>query len=70
MTIFRILRRQHLIEKKLKIGKHQKISHFRPSRQVETLRDEISCLKGGLNISRVISRPQLWPFFEFGDAST
>ena len=46
-------------------NKNRQMSRFRPSRHVETLRDEMSCLKSGLNISGVISRPQLWPFFEF-----
>ena len=41
------------------------MSRFRPSRHVETLRDEMSRLKSGLNISGVVSRPQLWQFFEY-----
>ena len=43
----------------------RKAGHFRPSRRVETLRDEMSSLKSGLNISGLISRPQIWLFFEF-----
>ena len=51
--------------KKWNFEKSRKMSRFRPSHYVERVRREISCLKSGLNISGVFSRPKLCHFVEF-----